>query len=275
MKLSQAYKKAQECLKNQGADYISDARFLLTSFIDKDFSYMLLHPDEEIDFAEFEKLLKQRLDGVPVQYIAGFTEFMGLKFKVDENVLVPRQDTEILVETVISLKKESPDILDVCTGSGCIIISLLKYIKGSNGTAIDVSEKALDIANQNAKENGTDISFIRKDVLKLESFDKKYDVIVSNPPYIETNVIETLDEKVKNYEPKIALDGGGDGLLFYRKITGLAKNALNKDGYLLYEIGYNQGEKVKKIMSEKGFSDVLIIKDYQGNDRVVYGKAGF
>lgn len=272
MKLKDAYKNAQDYLKKQHIDsYLSDVRFLLTDYLNCDMSYITLNPDKEIDYNEFEKMLLKRAEGMPCAYITGKTEFMRLNISVNENVLVPRQDTEVLVEKVIDyINTQNKTVLDICTGSGCIAISVKKFCKNAVVSALDISTDALKVAKINATENNADINFFECDILKTENLDK-YDVLVSNPPYIETEVVKGLDKTVKDFEPTLALDGGEDGLVFYRKITDIAKTSLNKGGKLFFEIGYNQGESVRDILFRNGFSDIEVIKDYAGNDRVVVG----
>ena len=272
MKIKDAYDNAKEYLKEQGIDsFLSDARFLLTGYLNCDMTYVLLHPGEEVNYDELKKMLKKRADGVPCAYITGSTEFMGLNFKVNENVLVPRQDTEVLIETIMDFAENKElKILDICTGSGCIAVSLKKFCQNATVKGLDISDGAIEIAEINAKENKADVEFYKCDILKTDALDK-YDVLVSNPPYIESEVVEGLDKTVKDFEPRLALDGGEDGLVFYRKIASLAKNALKNNGKIFFEIGYNQGESVKNILLQNGFSDVKVIKDYSGNDRVVSG----
>ena len=195
-----------------------------------------------------------------------------MKFFVNENVLIPRQDTEILVEQVLNLSKgkENLKLLDMCTGSGCILLALLSNLKQASGTGVDLSEKALEVAQRNGRELGIEVSWIQSNL-----FDKvsgSYDIIVSNPPYIETSVIEGLMDEVKLYEPRMALDGTEDGLFFYRKITAQAGEYLNNNGILAFEIGYNQGEAVSGFMKENGYKEVQVLQDLAGLDRVVTGR---
>ncbi|MBQ9518932.1 MAG: peptide chain release factor N(5)-glutamine methyltransferase [Firmicutes bacterium] len=216
--------------------------------------------------AKLENLLQKRLSNMPMQYILENCEFMGINFKVNENVLIPRPDTEVLVEEVLKRKPQSA--LDIGTGSGAIAVSLAKYGVKSV-TACDISQNALDVAKENAKNADVDIDFIKSDIFK--NISGKFDAIVSNPPYIVSDVIPTLMPQVKDYEPRLALDGGKDGLDFYRSITAQAKEHLNKGGLLAFEIGYDQGETVSKLMRENGFENVKVIKDLAGLDRVVTG----
>lgn len=218
---------------------------------------------------KYDMLLKRRGNHIPLQHITGKQEFMGLSFLVNEHVLVPRQDTECLVELALPYVK-GKKVLDMCTGSGCIAVSLAALGETGECHAADISEKALEIARQNIAENHAEVTLIKSNL--FESVSGKYDVIVSNPPYIPPKVIETLSEEVREHEPRLALDGGEDGLEFYRRITSESKEYLTAGGYLFYEIGCEQAEDVKAIMRNEGFLEVECRKDYAGNDRVVYGK---
>lgn len=214
------------------------------------------------------------IQGMPIQYITNTQEFMKLNFFVNENVLIPQPDTEILVEEVIKISEleSKTKILDMCTGSGCIGVSLAYYLKNAKITMSDISKNAIEIAKKNAKENKVleKTEFIKSDL--FENIEEKFDIIVSNPPYIETDVIKSLSKQVQN-EPKIALDGGKDGLLFYRKLIKEAPNFLNDNGYLCMEIGYNQKEEVIKLAKQKeSFLKIEAIKDLSGNDRVIICK---
>ena len=233
---------------------------------------------------EFNRMLLRLLAGEPVSYIIGTRGFMGYDFVVDENVLIPRQDTELLVEKAIIIatkhlaKKslatnESLKVLDMCTGSGCIAISIDKMLRESGQqvsvSAADISEGALKTATLNNERLGANVEFIHSDM--FDSVSGKYNMIVSNPPYIESETVLTLDENVRNFEPHLALDGGQDGLDFYPTITKKAFTSLSKGGTLAFEIGYNQGVAVTEIMKKTGFENVEIIKDLASNDRVVIG----
>ena len=225
----------------------------------------------EIDEKPFFEMVEKRISGVPVQYITGKTEFMSLDFFVNENVLIPRQDTELTVEKIIEdYKGDNPKILDICTGSGCIAISLSKYLN-AEVFAFDISEKALEVVEKNNSLNNTKVTFFKDNALCPSNNLKDFDVIVSNPPYIESEVVEGLDSIVKDKEPRLALDGGFDGLDFYRKITPYAYSVLKEGGKLFFEIGYNQGDGVVKLLEENSFENVTIEKDYNGNDRLVFG----
>lgn len=218
---------------------------------------------------KYIEVLQKRSLHIPLQHITGEQEFMGLSFKVNEHVLVPRQDTESLVELAMDYVEDKM-VLDMCTGSGCIAISLMHYGKPKEVHAADISAKALEVAKENSFRNHVDIVWHESNL--FEQISNRFDVIVSNPPYIPPKVIEKLMPEVKEHEPRMALDGGEDGLDFYRQITAEAVDYLNDGGYLFYEIGHNQAEAVIQIMQDIGFTDVICKKDYAGNDRVVFGK---
>jgi release factor glutamine methyltransferase len=251
------------------------ARILLANELKTSKEYLTIH-----DLLELEDCVKEKYfnnidklcSGYPLQYITNNQEFMGMKFYVDENVLIPQPDTEVLVEETIKIcdiiKKKPLKILDLCTGSGAIAISIAKKCKNAFITATDISEKALKIAERNAKVNNVDIKFIQSDL--FEKINDKFNIIVSNPPYIETGIIKTLPKDVQN-EPHIALDGGKDGLDFYRKIAEKSSDFLDVNGILLLEIGYNQKNEVERILKNK-YKDIYCIKDYAENDRVVIAK---
>ena len=254
------------------ADVKTDAWMLLemAAKIDRNFYYM--HMNDEItgeQLAEYESVLKKRAEHIPLQYIIGETEFMGLPFKVNSSVLIPRQDTETLVEEALKVAKPGMKVFDMCTGSGCIIISILHHGKELDGYASDISRHAINVAKENAKLNHVAVSFETGDL--FDHIKGKYDIIVSNPPYIRTEEIAKLMPEVQNFEPFDALDGKEDGLFFYRRIVEQAGGYLNPGGYLLFEIGHDQGEDVSELMKQAGFNDVRVIKDLAGNDRVVTG----
>lgn len=223
----------------------------------------------EKEVNEYRQVIEKRKEHIPLQHITGIQEFMGLDFFVNENVLVPRQDTECLVENVLPYVKNKK-ILDMCTGSGCIIISIKKLGDTDDCTGVDISEKALEVAGKNAVSNKVNISFIKSDM--FENVTGKYDIIVSNPPYIRPEVIKTLEPEVREHDPMLALDGGADGLSFYRILAKEGKKYLRKSGMIFMEIGYDQGRTVKEIFESEGFKDVVIKKDLCSNDRVVIGK---
>ena len=225
--------------------------------------------DEE--YNTFVSMVERRQKGEPCQYITGTAYFFDHEFEVNSNVLIPRNDTEILVETVIEYGKKHgfKTMLDIGTGSGCIAISLA--LEGFEMTAVDISKGALETAKKNADKNGAKVEFINSDVFSSVS-GRKFDAIVSNPPYIEKDVIPTLMKDVKDFEPMSALDGGEDGLDFYRQIIREGKEHLNENGFIFFEIGYNQGEAVKNLFEESRYSEVRVIQDLAGLDRVVLGK---
>ena len=224
----------------------------------------------------FQKLMKDRLNGRPIAYIVGNREFMGLDFYVKEGVLIPRPDTEVLVEEIIELCKgrDEVSILDIGTGSGAITVSLAKYIQNSKITSFDISEIPLEVGKKNAISNEVDhkINFVKSDLFSaIKDKDIKFDVIVSNPPYIPKRDMNTLHTQVKDYEPYNALEGGEDGLDFYRDITEQSNMYLKENGILAYEVGHDQAMDVSVIMNEYGYSKIYTKKDIQGIDRVVIG----
>jgi release factor glutamine methyltransferase len=258
-----------------------DARLLLEHICHTDRNELLVHGDSirsDLEKQFYEIVIEKRALRIPLQHITGVQEFMGLEFKVNEHTLIPRQDTEILVEESMRHVSDGMRILDMCTGSGCILLSLLKYSNECEGVGIDISKEALIVARENASRLGLDAEFLCGDLFEpLENYvskktkDRLFDVIVSNPPYIETAVIPTLMPEVREHEPMMALDGMEDGLYFYRKIVDKSIGYIRKGGNLFFEIGYNQGEAVSKLMSDAGYSQVRVIKDYAGLDRVVMG----
>ena len=231
---------------------------------------------EDEDIIRYNGYIEKRCQGVPLQYITNEQEFMGLSFYVDSDVLIPRQDTETLVEVLIEKAREKPfnHIIEIGVGSGCISISLAKYLDGVRITGIDISKKALAIAGKNAKANHVEdrIEWIHSNLLMDYTGQKKIDLIVSNPPYITTDDYHALDLDVKGHEPMLALEGGIDGLDFYRKITTQSKEYLTQGGMLAYEIGYNQGDAVAELLKENGFTQIEIIKDLAHKDRIVLGR---
>lgn len=216
-------------------------------------------------------MIHRRQNGEPLQYILGECEFMSLDFSVEPGVLIPRPDTEILVEEVLKHTKGKKNILDICTGSGCIGISLAHYNKDIHLSLLDISDTAISVSKRNAALNNVSdrVKIIKMDILKEYPI-CQYDIIVSNPPYIESAVIKTLQTEVKDFEPHLALDGGSDGLMFYRRITEIAPYILNTGGILAFEIGFNQGKAVSELM-RNDFENILVTKDLCNNDRVVTG----
>ena len=280
LKIKEIIDKGKNILKqNNIEDYNLDAELIFMAVTGFDRTNLLLCYDLEIEDEieeEYFKLISKRAEGMPCQYIIGETEFMGLKFFVDPSVLIPRQDTEILVENALDIinKNGFKKVLDMATGSGCIAISLAKMSE-AEVCATDIARDALWTARKNAEFNGVydKMEFIKSDLFENIPKDEShlYDMIVSNPPYIKTDVIPTLMPEVKDYEPMKALDGGKDGLDFYSKITSQVSNYLKTNGYLLFEIGFDQGADVSEILRNNGFEDIKVIKDYAGLDRVVMG----
>lgn len=275
----EAMKWAEQNLNAHGRpDAMIDAKLLLMYVLGWDQTKLLLERSsllEEKDRLAYEVLITKRAEGIPLQHLTHEQEFMGFDFFVNEHVLIPRQDTEILIETIIKWQKQHPikTGIDIGTGSGCIGISLAKLLPDLSMTLLDISEEALKVAAYNVKmhELTSRIAWMVSDVLSAYKGDK-VDLIVSNPPYIAMKDMEELMTEVKDHEPHLALTDGGDGLFFYRKITEDAKTYLNNEGLLAYEIGYDQGEAVKALMEQAGYRSVTIYKDLAGLDRVVIGK---
>ena len=300
---SRAVRAGRDILESNNidnADYDSFALFEHVTGIGR--TQYLIHSGDPMDkgqYAAFLEHINQRAAHIPLQHILGKAYFYGYEFKVNENVLVPRPDTEVLVEQVMKVANENSTVLDMCTGSGCIILTLALEGHLKNGVGVDVSEAAIAVAEDNRRmhslvidgsvrlENGNlkndnlrnanlknatmdNITFIKSD-LYSELDDTRFDVIVSNPPYIRSEVIPTLTEEVRLHDPMLALDGFEDGLYFYRKITEQSVNHMKTGGWLMYEIGHDQAEDVSLIMTEAGYSQVSVVKDLAGLDRVVKG----
>lgn len=274
------YEEGCARLKAAGVpDFETDVRLLLEYVCHTDFHTLLVHGDRPVSEEErtdFFSLLAQREKRIPLQQLTGEQFFCGLSFFVNEHVLIPRPDTEILVEEAAKRLKPGMNLLDMCTGSGCILISLLAMTEDVRGVGVDISEEALSVAKHNAghllkKNRQPDL--YSGDLFKALSADTEcFDMVVSNPPYIPSGEIEELMPEVREYEPREALDGSEDGLLFYRRILEEGSAYLKKEGFLLFEIGCKQGADVKALMESAGFSEVKIVKDYAGLDRVVLGK---
>ncbi len=268
MVVSRLRSEVRKQLKENGheADWIISH---VTGMSQSDF---IMHPREVTDdeMRKIKDIITRRNSGEPLQYILGYTEFMGLTFKVNELTLIPRQDTETLVETVVTrIGHDHVRVLDIGTGSGCIGISIAKLCPNAEVTLLDYSDAILAVARENAEHNGVDVKLMRCDILE-EIPTGEYDLIVSNPPYIETETIFSLDNIVSSYEPPEALDGGFDGLMFYHRIVeDVAKKILTEDGAIAFEIGYTQGDAVSEILHEEDFSNIKVLRDPCGNDRVV------
>lgn len=274
MTYRELYEKGTAKLAQAGVEEAAlDARLLLEFVCRISRSDLLVHGDREPEAAQQEhycRLIERRSERIPLQHLTGTQEFMGLDFMVNEHVLIPRQDTEILVEEVMRHLHDGFRILDMCTGSGCILLSLLHYSNDCAGIGADISEDALKVAQKNAEslqEQGA--VFVQSDL--FSNIEGKFEIIVSNPPYIRSDVIPTLMEEVRLHEPMAALDGFEDGLHFYREIIAQSRDYLCGGGQLFFEIGYDQKEAVMELMEEAGFKNVTAVRDFAGLDRVVYG----
>lgn len=251
----------------------SDAWLLMSAAcrIDRNFYYVYGNEDmREEQEKEYMDLLEKRASRIPLQYITGEQEFMGLDFKVNPGVLIPRQDTEILVEEALKAITPGMEVLDLCTGSGCIAVSLAKFKPKAKVQGADISPEALQVSEENAKRNGVDVRFFLSDMFRQVR--GKFDIIVSNPPYIPTGVIQGLMPEVKDFEPHLALDGREDGLWFYQILASEGKKYLKPGGFLMVEIGCDQGKAVSQLFQDEGYCDIKVIKDLAGLDRVVTGK---
>ena len=278
MTYRECYEKGCLALQTAGIEEATlDARLLLEAVCGTNRNDLLVHGEQLVTPEAEEKYLGwigQRAEHIPLQQLTGEQDFMGLTFAVNEHVLIPRQDTEILVEEVLKELHDGMRVLDMCTGSGCILLSLLHYSNACEGLGVDLSADALEVAEQNAETlldaaNADRVHFLQSDL--FDKVEGKFEIIVSNPPYIPTDVIPQLMPEVQVFEPIEALDGKEDGLYFYRKIVEQSKDYLNSGGSLMFEIGYDQGKDVSKMMTDAGFSNVCVKKDLAGNDRVVTG----
>ncbi|AFS77264.1 protein methyltransferase HemK [Gottschalkia acidurici 9a] len=278
-------------IENLGeGDYLNpllDSQILLGFVLDVERMYLYTHKDDIVDNKDMERfleLIEKRKKRYPLQYIIGKQEFMGLDFFVKEGVLVPRADTEILVESIIDIvkngyfkDKENLNIVDIGTGSGAITLSLAHYIKNSFVYSVDISDIPIEVATKNSINLSLNnrVKFLKGNLLEplqKEELKNRVDILVSNPPYIPSNVIDDLQTEVSDYEPRLALDGGEDGLDFYRDIIKSSDIYLSSKGMIAFEIGYDQGEAVKNLLKKNGkFEDIKIIKDLSGLDRVVLG----
>lgn len=274
MQYAKLYQIGKEQLQKAGiTDAELDARLLLEFICHTDRNALYAHGDQEIEdekMHDFLQLIEKRAVHIPLQHLTGEQNFMGLDFLVNEHVLIPRQDTEILVEEIMRDLHDGIRILDMCTGSGCILLSLLHYSNDCSGVGVDVSEDALAVARQNADRLAEKQAvFIQSDL--FERVEGSFDLIVSNPPYIRSQEIAGLMPEVREHEPHLALDGKDDGLHFYREIIKGAMPHLKRGGQLFFEIGYDQGEAVQALLATNGYTEIAVVKDYAGLDRVVYG----
>ena len=274
MQYAKLYQIGKEQLQKAGiTDAELDARLLLEFICHTDRNALYAHGDQEIEdekMQDFLQLIEKRAVHIPLQHLTGEQNFMGLDFLVNEHVLIPRQDTEILVEEIMRDLHDGIRILDMCTGSGCILLSLLHYSNDCSGVGVDVSEDALAVARQNADRLAEKQAvFIQSDL--FEKVEGSFDLIVSNPPYIRSQEIAWLMPEVREHEPHLALDGKDDGLHFYREIIKGAMPHLKRGGQLFFEIGYDQGEAVQALLATNGYTEIAVVKDYARLDRVVYG----
>ena len=273
--LREIYTEGKNRLQKAGVQsYEFDARQLLFFVFSIDANQYLLNQsmplgeEEEKKVNSYFEAIQKRSEKIPLQYITGEQNFCGLDFYVNENVLIPRLDTEVLVEKILEYEEPGQRVMDMCTGSGCIAITLQK-LGGFQVMAVDISEEALTLARKNAQRNQAQVTFFQSNMFDQLSNTSKVDVIVSNPPYIESKVVDELDDEVKKYEPRLALDGMEDGLHFYRILAREGKRFLNEGGRLYVEIGFDQAEAVKEIFGAQGFLDIQVYKDLAGLDRVV------
>ena len=274
MTLQNAFEYGKHALQDAGiAEAELDAWLLLEYAAGVSRTQYYMDTQKELSAEQeraYRSYLEKRTARIPLQHITGVQEFMGLEFCVNEHVLVPRQDTEVLVECALEVLEKGSRVLDMCTGSGCILISLLKLQEGVSGVGVDLSEEALCVAKENCRRHGVKAELCHSDL--FDGVEGRYDVIVSNPPYIRTDVIAGLQEEVRLYDPMSALDGGEDGLYFYRRIAEESPKYLTQGGWLCMEIGHDQGEEVKAFLEIAGFTDVSVKKDLAGLDRVVSGR---
>ena len=279
MTLWEALKTGEKYLEEREIpDAVLDAWYLLEDILKKEHgekvnrAWFLMNRQEEIGerlHTAYTQELEQRGTHVPLQYITGEQEFMGIPFFVNNKVLIPRQDTEILVEEVMKAARPGMKLLDMCTGSGCIAISLVKLVPGMKAVASDLSGEALETAGENARRQEAEITFVQGNL--FESVKGQFDIIVSNPPYIPSSDIDSLQEEVRACDPRIALDGKGDGLYFYKRIISGSVRYIRQGGWLLLEIGCEQAEAVSGMLERAGYTGIKVKKDLAGLDRVVYG----
>lgn len=278
MTYRECYEQGCRTLQATGIEEAAlDARLLLEAVCGTDRNDLLVHGEQPVAPEAEEKYLnwiRQRAEHIPLQQLTGEQDFMGLTFSVNEHVLIPRQDTEILVEEVLKELHDGMRVLDMCTGSGCILLSLLHYSNDCEGLGVDLSAEALEVAGRNVlkvltPEKAEHAHFLQSDL--FEKVEGKFEIIVSNPPYIASAEVEKLMPEVRDHEPRMALDGTEDGLYFYRRIIEEAGKHLVSSGMLFFEIGYDQGQAVSELMRTEGYCDVQVVQDYAGLDRVVLG----
>lgn len=278
MTYRECYEQGCRTLQAAGIEEAAlDARLLLEAVCGTDRNDLLVHGEQPVAPEAEEKYLnwiRQRAEHIPLQQLTGEQGFMGLTFNVNEHVLIPRQDTEILVEEVLKELHDGMRVLDMCTGSGCILLSLLHYSNDCEGLGVDLSAEALEVAGRNVlkvltPEKAEHAHFLQSDL--FEKVEGKFEIIVSNPPYIASAEVDRLMPEVRDHEPRMALDGTEDGLEFYRRIIAEAGQYLVSSGMLFFEIGYDQGQAVSELMREHGYREVQVVQDYAGLDRVVYG----
>ena len=278
MTYRECYEQGCRTLQAAGIEEAAlDARLLLEAVCGTDRNDLLVHGEQPVAPEAEEKYLhwiRQRAENSPLQQLTGEQDFMGLTFSVNEHVLIPRQDTEILVEEVLKELHDGMRVLDMCTGSGCILLSLLHYSNDCEGLGVDLSAEALEVAGRNVlkvltPEKAEHAHFLQSDL--FEKVEGKFEIIVSNPPYIASAEVEKLMPEVRDHEPRMALDGTEDGLYFYRRIIEEAGKHLVSSGMLFFEIGYDQGQAVSELMRTEGYCDVQVVQDYAGLDRVVFG----
>lgn len=272
--LQMIYKEGAETLEHAGIpDAKLDAWYLLEYVTGISRASYFGDPKREVPKEQAEsyrEVILRRAGHIPLQHITGEQEFMGYTFLVNPDVLIPRQDTETLTEEALKFTEPGMKVLDLCTGSGCILISLMKKCHGLTGTGCDISEKALKTARENGRRLQVEASWIQSDL--FEQISERFDLIVSNPPYIRTGVIEELQEEVRLHDPWIALDGKKDGLYFYRRIIAESTGYIRDNGAMMFEIGHDQAEDVVRLMEEAGYTQIRVKKDLAGLDRVVTGR---
>ena len=278
MTYRECYEQGCRTLQAAGIEEATlDARLLLEAVCGTDRNDLLVHGEQPVAPEAEEKYLnwiRQRAEHIPLQQLTGEQDFMGLTFSVNEHVLIPRQDTEILVEEVLKELHDGMRVLDMCTGSGCILLSLMHYSNDCEGLGVDLSAEALEVAERNVlkvltPEKAEHVQFLQSDL--FEKLEDKFEIIVSNPPYIASAEVEKLMPEVRDHEPRMALDGTEDGLYFYRRIIEEAGKHLVSSGMLFFEIGYDQGQAVSELMRAQGYREVQVVQDYAGLDRVVFG----